>query len=320
MAVGALKLGASWLAKKGLKKTVKKAITRSPAAQRVLRAAATKLKSTGAAGAIAKKVGSSKLLKSVSRAAKSITGISSVQKAIQLAKQGKYGRAALAGIGGALGLKFTRDVLTGAVTPAAAATEQADDPFQAEEGAGTEQPSITGPPSPQPLWDAPDILPDFIEERLETLTPAQAQMLGIGAAGLGTLGLGAVALAKKEQILDMLGLGDGTTITVPTIRAKKAKKAKTIKGPSFKTLGKEWKKLSKADKAMYENKFSDYVKVQKDMRSAAKTPQTRPVKKPTGKNKKPGTQQNRMKAAAKKWKRYTGKMSYQEFMSKELKK
>ena len=323
VAAGALKLGASWLAKKGLKKTIKKAITRSPAAKRVLAAAATKLKSTGVAGAVAKAVGSSKLLKAVGRAAKSITGISSVQKAIQLAKQGKYGRAALAGIGGALGLKFTRDVLTGAVTPAAAATELADDPFQAEEGAGTEQPSITGPPPSQPLWDAPDILPDFIEERLETLTPAQAQMLGIGAAGLGALGLGAAALAKKEQILDMLGLGDGTTITEPTTRAKRAKKAKkavTTKGPSFKTLGKEWKKLSKADKALYENKFSDYVKVQKDMRSAAKTPQTRPAKKATGKSKKQSTQQNRMKAAAKKWKRYTGKMSYQEFMSKELKK
>ena len=315
-----LKLGASWLAKKGLKKTVKKAIARSPATKRILAAAATKLKSTGAAGAVAKRVGSSKLLKAVGRAAKSITGISGVQSAIRLAKQGKYGRAALAGIGGVLGLKFTRDVLTGAVTPAAGATELADDPFQAEEGAGTEQPPINGPPPPPPLWDAPDILPDFIEERLETLTPAQAQMLGIGAAGLGALGFGAAALAKKEQILDMLGLGDGTTITEPTPRKKKAKKVKPTKGPSFKTLGKEWKKLSKADKALYENKFSDYVKVQKDMRSAAKTPQTRPAKKATGKSKKQSTQQNRMKAAAKKWKRYTGKMSYQEFMSKELKK
>ena len=319
IAAGALKVGASWLAKKGLKKTVKKAISRSPVAKAVTR----KLKSTGVAGAVAKRVGSSKLLKSVGRAAKAITGVSSVQKAVQLAKQGKYGRAAVAGIGGALGLKFTRDVLTGAVTPAAAAAEQADDPFQAEEGAGAEWPSMPSARPPQPLWDAPDILPDFIEEKLETLTPAQAQMLGLGAAGLGALGLGAGALAKKEEILDMLGLGDGLSAPDTTTRAKKAKKAKTtktIEGPSFKTLGKEWKKLSKADKAMYENKFSDYVKVQKDMRSAAKTPQTRPAKKTTGKSKKQTTQQNRMKAAAKKWKRYNGKMSYQEFMSKELKK
>ena len=326
LAAGAAKLGASWLAKRGLTTAVKTAIPK------VIKAAPgviSKLKTSGTAAQLLKATGSSKILKAATGAVKSLTGISSLQKAKSLWQAGgalnKAKALGYAGLG-ALGLKFARDTVTGAVTPAAAASEIADDPFYAQEGGGTEYP--TAEPSPvdrAPLWDAPDILPDFIEERLEDLTPAQRQVLGYGAAGLGALGIGAGLYSKREEILDTFGLGDGRTIKEPKGRKKGAKKrpSKTSKDPTFKVLSKEWKKLSKSNKEYYEGKFSEYVKVQKDMRTkAGSQANVKKSKKKPGKkqSKKQTTQQNRMKAAAAKWKRYNGKLSYQEFMSKELKK
>lgn len=322
LAAGAAKLGASWLAKRGLTTAIKTAI---PKVVKAAPGIISKLKTSGTAAQLLKATGSSKILKAATGAVKSLTGISSLQKAKSLWQAGgalnKAKALGYAGLG-ALGLKFTRDTVTGAITPAAAASEIADDPFYAQEGGGTEYP--TAEPSPvdrAPLWDAPDILPDFIEERLEDLTPAQLKTLGYGAAGLGALGIGAAGLyAKREEILDTFGLGDGKTIKESKERKKGAKRkpSKTSKDPTFKTLSKEWKKLSKSEKEYYEGKFSEYVKVQKDMRTKAGTKTT---EKKTGKKTgKKTTQQNRMKAAAKKWKKYSGKLSYQEFMSKELKK
>lgn len=316
LAAGAAKLGASWLARKGVTTAAKKVLTK--AAPKVL----ASLKTSGTAAKLARATGSSKILKSAAAAAKSITGISSLQKAAKLWKAGGLvSKAKALGYGalGAMGLKFTRDVVTGAVKPAAATPDIANDIFQATEGAGADYPTDAPPPvAVAPPWDAPDILPDFIEERLEDLSPAQLKALGYGGAAAAALGLAGGLYAKREEIMDVFGVGDGTTITAPAERRKAAKKkpSKTSKDPTFKILSKEWKKLSKGDKEYYEGKFSEYVKVQKDMRTKAGTKTT---KKKTGKKTgKKTTQQNRMKAAAKKWKKYTGKLSYQDFMSKEL--
>lgn len=324
LAAGAAKLGASWLAKRGVTAAAKKVLTK--AAPTVL----ASLKTSGTAAKLAKATGSSKILKSAAAAAKSITGISSLQKAAKLWKAGGLvSKAKAVGYGalGALGLKFTRDTVTGAIKPAAATPDIANDIFQATEGAGADYPTDAPPPvAAAPPWDAPDILPDFIEERLEDLSPAQLKALGYGAVGVGALGIGAGLYAKREEIMDALGLGDGSTVAAPSPRAKrkngaKKKPSKKSKDPTFKTLSKEWKKLSKSEKEYYEGKFSEYVKVQKDMRTKAGTKTTK-TKKKAGKkqSQKQTTQQNRMKAAAAKWKRYSGKLSYQEFMSKELKK
>lgn len=330
LAAGAAKLGASWLARKGVTTAIKKAVT--PTIKKIAPSVLSKIKSSGTSAALVKATGSSKIAKAAASAVKSLTGVSALQKAGTLWKSGGLiNKAKAVGYGalGTLGLKFTKDTITGAVTPAAAASEMANDPFQAAEGAGAESPTI-GPNAVDiaPYWDAPDILPDFIEQRLEDLTPAQLKILGYGAAGLGALGVGAGLYTKREEIMDMMGLGDGSTIATPTERRKQAKKkpSKEVKGPTFKTLSKEWKKLPKGEKDMYEGKFSDYVKVQRDMRSAAAPTTTKRAKpkkgkgKAKGKSKKQTAQQNRMKAAAKKWKKYSGSMSYQEFMSKELNK
>ena len=249
---------------------------------------------------------------------KELTGIASTQRGLaNLAKPGLWSKTkGLAGIGlGALGIKWTKDLLTGTGASAETTATFADDPFQSEHGfPGDPQNPGDYEGNREPLWDAPDILPDFIEDYIEDIDP---KLLGYGAAALGLAAAGTGAYLGRDFLGDQWDKLTGKTPKKPKKPGtKKAKGPGKSKNPTFKTLGKEWKRLSKTQKAKYEGEFNAYVKVQKEMRSTVKGGHK---KRPNPKPKK-GGQQNRMKTAAKKWKSYKGRLSYQEFMSKELRK
>jgi len=253
--------------------------------------------------------------------AKEVTGLSSVQRGLStFGKPGMWNKAkGLAGIGlGAMGIKWTRDLLTGTEAAAEDPTTFADDPFQADHGF-PDGPMNPGnyEPNRNPLWDAPDILPDFIEDRLEAIDP---KLLGYGAAAAGLIAAGTGAWLGRDWLGDQYDKITGKTPKKPKKPGTKGKGKKgnpgTSKNPSFKTLGAEWKRLSKAQKNKYEGEFNAYVKVQKEMRTVAKSGS----KKRSNPKSPKTTQQKRMQAAAKKWKKYKGRLSYQEFMSKELSK
>jgi len=158
--------------------------------------------------------------------------------------------------------------------------------------------------------------------------------------GAGILAAGAEALG----IVDIIP-GVGRAKAKKTTARKKAKsvtaRAKTktttarrkasAKAGSFKALAKKWKALSPAQKAKYEGKFSDYIKVHRERLIASKPRKKTSTKKrkttkkrTTAKGRrmpaKVKAQQGKMKAAAKRWRSYKGNMSYREFMSKELKR
>jgi len=257
--------------------------------------------------------------------AKEVSGLSSVQRGLTtFGKPGMWNKAkGLAGIGlGAMGIKWTRDLLTGTEAAAEDPTTFADDPFQAEHGF-PDGPMNPGnyEPNRNPLWDAPDILPDFIEDRLEAIDP---KLLGYGAAAAGLIAAGTGAWLGKDWLGDQWDRVTGKTPKKPGTKGKGKDKGKgkgkgkpgTSKNPSFKTLGAEWKRLPKAQKNKYEGEFNAYVKVQKEMRTVAKSGSKNRSNPKSPKT----TQQKRMQAAAKKWKKYKGRLSYQEFMSKELRK
>lgn len=121
----------------------------------------------------------------------------------------------------------------------------------------------------------------------------------------------------------------------PTTKKSKTKKVRKPKGKaeySFKALAVRWRKLSEGQKRKYEGKFSDYVKVKREGGISAK--RNTKKSKVSGKVRHSGSkvggskrstkglkaQQNKMKAAAKRWKSYKGRMTYREFMTKELRK
>ena len=244
--------------------------------------------------------------------AKELTGAASVQRGIStMAKPGILNKIkGVAGIGaGALGLKWTVDTLTGVASADDSSSSIADDPFQAESGLPSNPMNPDQQPTNRaPAWDAPDILPDFIETRLENTDP---RLLAAGGVGL----VGGAAVGAK-LLKNYLGRGKGSK----------------SKDRSMEALAKEWNGLSAATKRKYENKFSDYVKVKREG-IAAKTTSSkkRTPRKTTRKTSKRSTsgrkrssamkaQQLKMKAAAKEWKSYKGSMSYREFISKKLRK
>lgn len=288
--------------------------TRPPAS---LAAAAGQIFKTAAKGG---KIGAARAVSM----AKEVTGIASTQRGLaNLAKPGLWSKAkGLAGIGlGALGIKWTKDLLTGTGASAETPTTFADDPFQSDHGFPVD-PQNPGDyeTNREPLWDAPDILPDFIEDYIEDIDP---KLLGAGAAAIGLAAAGTGAWLGRDWLGDQWDAITGKTPKEPKGRKKPAAKngkgkgkPGTSKNPTFKTLGKEWKRLPKTQKAKYEGQFNAYVKVQKEMRSTVKGGH----KKRSNPKPKKGGQQNRMKTAAKKWKSYKGRDSYQEFMSKALRK
>ena len=144
----------------------------------------------------------------------------------------------------------------------------------------------------------------------------------LGALAAVGIGVGAYALKKtiaKKVIGTVVGKIRGKKKT--TAKGKKTSRAKSNKKYTFAALAKQWKKLSKAGKAKYEGQFSAFIKVKREAGITAKKTTTK--RKKTTSKKASGTmkkQQNRMRTAAKKWKSYKGNMSYQSFMSKELKK
>lgn len=150
-----------------------------------------------------------------------------------------------------------------------------------------------------------------------------------GALAAAGLGIGAVVLKKA--------LGKGVVkAVISKVRGGKKKtttRRKTVakgKGKfTFKALAARWKKLSKSQKAKYENQFSAYIKVHREKGITAKT-HAKPRRVVAGRGKNRGTgkgrnqstgvkkQQNKMRAAAKKWKSYKGSLKYQDFIKKEL--
>lgn len=154
-------------------------------------------------------------------------------------------------------------------------------------------------------------------------------------AGVGLVGAAAEALG----VIDVIpGVGRPKAKTAKKRKTTAKKKKTTAKtraaGASFKALAKKWKKLSPQAKARYEGRFSEYIKVHREKAISSKskpkykkrTKRTtkRTTKKRTGGKRKQTSavkrQQSKMKAAAKKWKSYKGNLSYQAFMSRELKK
>ena len=279
-----------------------------------------------------------------SRAAKAvadITGAGSLVKGVKAIKSGKgivQKLKGLAGvIAGGLGLKFTKDLLTGEEVESTSTVARADDPFQAEEGfpdSPVQPAQLT--PTTAPIFDLPDILPDFIEQRLEALTP---QQLGLLAAGAGAVGLGgAAAFLSRDKLAEVLGehaFLNGAPVTVNGVPKKKSSKKRKAPGKpakkidrSMKGLAKKWKTLSPSSKAKYEGKFSDYVKVKREaIRAKKPSRKTSPKRKTSTKRKASGSakkQQSKMKTAAAKWRKMSAaakaKTSYQKFISKELKK
>lgn len=157
--------------------------------------------------------------------------------------------------------------------------------------------------------------------------------LGVGAYALKkSLGRKAVEVVKKKISRKKKAVTPRGRRRVAA-RDKYVSAARAARGKyTFAALAKKWNKLSPQNKAKYEGKFSDYVKVHREMGIAAKETTTSRTsrKRPAGgsqiktrtKRSTPQLkrQQTRMKEAAKKWRSYSGRLNYHEFMSKELKK
>ncbi len=160
----------------------------------------------------------------------------------------------------------------------------------------------------------------------------KAALVGVGLVG---------AAAEALGVIDVIpGVGRPKAKTAAKKRKTTAKKKKATSakkraaGATFKALAAKWKKLSPQAKARYEGRFSEYIKVHREKAIASKSkprPKKRTTKKRTTKTKrKTGgkrrqtaavkKQQSKMRAAAKKWKSYKGNLSYQAFMSRELKR
>jgi len=157
----------------------------------------------------------------------------------------------------------------------------------------------------------------------------KAALVGVGLVG---------AAAEAAGIIDVIpGVGRPKAKRRKTTKKKTTKKKTTAKkraaGATFKALAKKWKKLSPQAKARYEGRFSEYVKVHREKaisskskpryKKKRKTTKKTTTKRKGGKRRQTAAvkrQQSKMRAAAKKWKKYNGKLSYQEFMSRELKR
>ena len=154
---------------------------------------------------------------------------------------------------------------------------------------------------------------------------------GVIAAGAEALGIIDIipGVGKAKKAKAKAKAKKKTTV------GKRKTAAKRAAGATFKALAKKWKKLSPAAKARYEGMFSEYIKVHREKAISAKsrpkpkkrTTQKRTTKKRTTQKRTVGKrkmssgmkkQQAKMRAAAKKWKSYKGRMSYQAFMSKAL--
>lgn len=257
------------------------------------------------------------------RWAADLTGVKSVAGGMArfgspMTKLGKVKTAAMIGVGG-FGLKQTYGFLKPSGKEPITGVDGGAEGGEVDTGQGDYRPENddAGTGSPNPITGKG--YGEYLKNPLV-----------LGALGAAGIGIGAFALRKTIAKKVIGG-------AAKKVRGKKKGTKTTRKGTrtgtgayTMKALAKKWKKLSKNTKAKYEGKFSDYIKVHREKGIAAKktTTKRKPQRrnaagKPRfGRRQTPAVkkQQNKMKQAAKAWRKYTGSMSYREFISKELKK